>query len=309
MAVTQSQALDRLTFAGAAAPLRLYPKARWYRMQRKGRAASDFALPQQFHQKGARPMAAIPFALQLYSVRDALQSDVPATLKRVKEIGYSHVELAGTAGMAAADFKAALDAAGLGVVSCHVEMAACQADLESVIADCHTLGASWAVIPWIDGEANPSVEDWAARAQEMAALGRTFREAGIPLCYHNHSHEFGDLGGRNPFDVIFETAPPADLLIELDVGWSTYAGADTPALMKRYSGRIPLLHIKDIKQRYEGEEPIPTELGNGATKFGPILKLAPEIGVRWLIVEQDSAMRDPLESARMNAAYMRVHVF
>lgn len=254
-------------------------------------------------------MAAIPFALQLYSVREPLREDTTATLQRVKEIGYSHVELADTAGKSAEAFKADLDAAGLTVVSCHVDMAACQTDLAGAIRDCQTLGAGWAIIPWLSGEENKTAEDWAARATEMAAFGREFSAAGIPLCYHNHHHEFVDIGGRTPFDTVFETAPEADLGIELDVGWSTYGGADTIAVMKKYAGRIPLLHIKDVKQRYDDEEPQHTELGNGATKFGPIFKVAGEIGVKWLIVEQDSARRDPLESARMNAAYMRVHVF
>ncbi|MCF6285160.1 MAG: sugar phosphate isomerase/epimerase [Candidatus Hydrogenedentes bacterium] len=254
-------------------------------------------------------MAKIPFALQLYSVRDVLETDRLATLRRVKEIGYDHVELAGTPGGTVEEFKADLDAVGLEVLSCHVEFAACTADLAGVIRDCQTLGVSWAVIPWLCGEENTSIADWTERGREMAAFGRAFQEAGIRLCYHNHHHEFVEMAGKTAFDVVFETAPAADLGIELDVGWSHYGGADTLALMRRYAGRIPLLHIKDVKQRYEGEEPVVTELGNGATKFPAIFKAATEIGVEWLIVEQDESARDSLESARMNAAFMRVHLF
>tara|TARA_R110001592_G_scaffold240108_1_gene500104 strand:- start:783 stop:1547 length:765 start_codon:yes stop_codon:yes gene_type:complete len=254
-------------------------------------------------------MATIPFALQLFSVRDVLAADCLATLKRVKEIGYSHVEVAGLADKSVEAFKADLDAAELTPVSTHVAYEDCRSDLAGAIAMCQVLGVEWAVIPWLSPETNVTAEDWAARGVEMAAFGRAFWEAGITLCYHNHSHEFVDLDGKTPFDAIFEAAAPEDLSVELDVGWSHYGGADTLALMKRYAGRIPLLHIKDVKQRYEGEEPIPTELGNGATKFAPLFKAAGEIGVKWYIVEQDESKRDPLESARMNAAYMRVHIF
>jgi sugar phosphate isomerase/epimerase len=254
-------------------------------------------------------MAKIPFALQLYSVRDALEEDLAGTLQRVKEIGYDHVELAGLAGKSAGAFKAALDDAELKAISCHVGFEDCVSDLAGSIENCVALGVSWAVIPWLSAEENPTAADWAARADSMASFGRAFTEAGIPLLYHNHSHEFVDLGGKTAFDVIFETASSADLGIELDVGWSHYGGADTLALMKAHAGRIPLLHIKDVKQRYDDEEPKPTELGNGATKFPAIFKAAGEIGVEWYIVEQDESARDPLESARMNAAYMRVHIF
>src|SRR5690606_5483470 len=124
----------------------------------------------------------------------------------------------------------------------------------------------------LGAEENTTVADWVARGEEMAAFGRAFKAAGISLLYHNHSHEFDAVDGKTPFDIIFETASADDLGIELDVGWSHYGGADTLALMKRHTGRIPLLHIKDVKQRYEGEAPRHTELGNGATKFSPLFK-------------------------------------
>lgn len=254
-------------------------------------------------------MAKIPFALQLYSVRDALEEDIAGTLERVKKAGYDHVELCGTAGKSVEEFRAALATAELTAISCHVDFDRCQSDLAGAIADCQAFGVKWAVIPWLDPEAHTQLADWSARGGEMAAMGEAFKAAGITLCFHNHFVEFEPIDGKTPFDAVFEAADPAKLSIELDVGWSHYGGADTLAVMQRYDGRIPLLHIKDIKQRYDGEEPHITELGNGATKFGPLLKAAGEIGVAWLIVEQDESARDPLESARMNAAYMRVHVF
>lgn len=254
-------------------------------------------------------MAKLPFALQLYSVRDALVEDTAGTLERVKKAGYDHVELCGTAEKSVEAFQEELTAASLNALSCHVDFDRCQRDLAGAIAECQAFGVQWAVIPWLDPETHPQLSDWAARGAEMAAMGEAFKAAGITLCYHNHSFEFEPMEGKTPFDALFEAADPATLSIELDVGWAHYGGADTLAVMKNYAGRIPLLHIKDIKQRYEGEAPHITELGNGATKFAPLFKAAGEIGVEWLIVEQDESARDPLESARLNAAYMRVHVF
>jgi len=252
-------------------------------------------------------MAKLPFALQLYSVREPLDHDPAATLARVKAAGYSHVETAGTAGMSPEAFRGALETAGLTAVSAHVPFEACASDISAAIASCQALGVEWAVIPWLGREENPSAEDWIARALQMQGFSEAFLHAGILLCYHNHTHEFEPVGEKIPFDLIFENAP--DLAVELDAGWAHYAGADPAALIRRYAGRTPLVHIKDVKARVEGESAITTELGNGATKFAPIFKAAGESGVKWLIVEQDESGRDPLESARMNAAYMRVHVF
>lgn len=254
-------------------------------------------------------MAKLPFALQLYSVRDQLQVNPAATLARVKEIGYSHVELAGTADMSVESFKSLLDAHALLPVSAHVAFDRCHNDLGGAVAECKTLGVSWAVIPSLSEETGRTAADWVACAKSMDAFGRVFREAGIQLCFHNHTIEFEPVDGKTAFELIFENTAPENLAVELDAGWAHYAGADPVQLLKRYAQRTPLVHIKDVKARVEGEAPVPTELGNGATHLGPIIKTAGETGVSWLIVEQDSAARDTLESARMNAAYMRVHVF
>lgn len=253
-------------------------------------------------------MARLPFALQLYSIREALQDDPRAALARVKEIGYDHVELAGTAGLNEDAFKKLLEDNGLSAVSAHVPFESCRGDLDAAVAGCVSLGVSWAVIPWLSGEENKTAADWTARAKEMEAFGRAFREAGIPLCYHNHTDEFRPEDGKTHFDAIFEAAAPDLLSVELDVGWAHYAGADPVALIKAYANRTPLLHIKDVKARVEGEAPVTTELGNGATRFEPVFEAAGVSGVSWLIVEQDNSARDPLESARMNAAYMRAHL-
>ena len=50
-------------------------------------------------------MAKHPYALQLYTVRDYLASNIGDTLKQVKKIGYDTVELAGLAGATPAEFR------------------------------------------------------------------------------------------------------------------------------------------------------------------------------------------------------------
>ena len=51
--------------------------------------------------------------LQLYSVRDAMEKDMDAALKAVKEMGYDYVEFAGYFGKTAEEVKALLDKNGL----------------------------------------------------------------------------------------------------------------------------------------------------------------------------------------------------
>lgn len=254
-------------------------------------------------------MAPLPFALQLYSVREALLANPADVLKRVKAMGYDHVELAGTASLAAPAFRELLNDAGLRAISAHVNFDDCCEHLGAVLADSRALGVQWAVVPWLDPARHPTLAEWSESARALAKFSVAFREAGITLCYHNHTAEFDSIDGISIFEHLLSTVGPEALAIELDVGWSHYAGADTPGLLTHYAGRIPLLHVKDVKARVAGEAPVHTELGNGATPLGRILPAAARAGVQWLIVEQDESARDPMESARMNAAYMRVHVY
>ena len=61
-------------------------------------------------------------ALQVYSVRDVAEKDFAGTVRKVKEMGYDGVELAGTYGMTAVEIKKILDETGLELVSAHVPM-------------------------------------------------------------------------------------------------------------------------------------------------------------------------------------------
>ena len=54
-----------------------------------------------------------PIGLQLWSLRTLLPKDLPGTLARVRTMGFREVEGAGLYKHSLADFKAALDAAGL----------------------------------------------------------------------------------------------------------------------------------------------------------------------------------------------------
>jgi len=57
--------------------------------------------------------------LQLYSLRNQFQADVPRTLDQVRSFGINYVELAGTYGVEPRAFNAELKARGLKAISAH----------------------------------------------------------------------------------------------------------------------------------------------------------------------------------------------
>jgi sugar phosphate isomerase/epimerase len=59
-------------------------------------------------------------SLQLYTVREDTARDMPGTLHKISEIGYSAVEFAGSGGLAPQDLKAILDDLALRTSGVHV---------------------------------------------------------------------------------------------------------------------------------------------------------------------------------------------
>ena len=245
-------------------------------------------------------MASLPYALQLYTVRDHMEKDPRGTLKKVKAAGYDFVEVAGTAGLSTEEFRAALDEAGLTPVSAHVGIEQVQKNVDGVISMCRTLGIKFAVVPWASAETKDKVLE---NARILDAAGAALRAAGIRLCYHNHAHEFTQFDGVYALDLLYSSTSPQNLAAQLDTFWVAYGKADPVAVIKKYAQRCPLLHIKDMAP--EGTKPIFANLGQGTMNWKPIFDAARAAGVEWYIVEQDECPGDSLESARIGADFMK----
>ncbi len=144
-------------------------------------------------------------------------------------------------------------------------------------------------------------------------MGEQVKKAGLQLCYHNHGFEFEPLAdGRRPLDVLMGAVKPELVKLELDVFWVSLTGADPVALIQQYSGRIPLLHLKD---KAKGTPPetqeskVPpttfTPVGAGAVDFPAVLKAAAAAGVEHYFVEQDHTQGDPIAALKQSYQYLR----
>lgn len=245
-------------------------------------------------------MAGLPFALQLYSVRDHLAKDIPGTLAKVKEAGYDNVELAGFGDMTPEEYRKTLDAVGLTAISCHIGLDEAYNAPERVAETCAVFGMRFAVVPHTSADDEAG---WLDIARRLDKAGGALRERGIQLCYHNHAHEFTKFNGRHAFDLLFEETQPDHLGAEIDTFWVEYGGEDAAAYILKYEGRCPLLHVKD--RAPEGADPIFAEVGQGTMDWDPIFAAAKTAGVQWYIVEQDQCAIDSLEAVKISADYMK----
>jgi sugar phosphate isomerase/epimerase len=245
-----------------------------------------------------KPNASRPaIAVQLYTLRDFLKtpSEIAASLKRVRKIGYRAVELAGLGPIAPTELVRILDGEGLTVCGSHVPMEAIQADPQRVIAELKTWNCPNVAVPGCWGK---SLSDFKQFATNLNKAVETFAAAGLRLGYHNHSHELVKHDGRRPLDLLMETLSPR-AWFEIDTYWITHGGGDPIAWINRVAGRIPCVHLKDMGIDEQGKQ-FMAEVGEGNLNFPGILFASRSAGAEWLVVEQDVCAGDPFESVTVS---------
>ncbi len=248
-------------------------------------------------------MKKFPIALQLYSVRDFAEKDMRGTLQKVKALGYDGVEFAGLYGYAPEDVKAMCEEIGLVPISAHVPID----DLlkPGTVAAYKTIGCRFIAVPWLGEERRPGHEKYAQTLKDIVAIAEEVNRQGMTLLYHNHDFEFVKVDGAYALDIMYENIPADLLQTELDTCWVRVGGADPSAYVKKYSGRAPVVHLKDYvgeksEHMYEligvdstakEEETAKFELrpvGDGVQDFPSIIAACEQAGTEWLVVEQDT---------------------
>ena len=268
----------------------------------------------------------LPIALQLYTVRDNMGADFLGTLKQVKEMGYDGVEFAGLFGHQPSQVKEWCETVGLTPISAHVPFDEMVADIDKVIADYKTIGCEYIVVPYVSEECHPDGANFHQMVKDIRTWGEKAHAAGLTLLYHNHDFEFKKLeNGQCGLDYMYENVPAEYLQTELDQCWVKYAGYDPVEYLQKYSGRSPVVHLKDFYKSGEQEGDPYALIGidenekkeNTAFEFRPvgygiqdipaIIEAAKAAGSKWLVVEQDqpSMGKTPIECAQTSMEYLK----
>ena len=243
-------------------------------------------------------MAEPVVALQMYTLRNEAAEDYPGTLKKVAEMGYKAVQVSGTHSFGAAEIRKVMDDLGLGSAGTHVGLGAFEEDFDKAVEIVKTLGTEYAILPSVPKDRRGTAEDWRTMGKVMSELGAKLKEVGLRLGYHNHSFEFETFDGRTGYDLMMETADPELVLTEIDTYWAQHGGQDPVAMLKRFAGRIQVVHFKDMG---EGDEKPMVPVGEGILDWPGIVEACKSGGTEWMGIEQDHcAPLEPLEAARVS---------
>ena len=242
-------------------------------------------------------MAKLPIALQLYTVRDDAGKDFAGTIKKVAEIGYTGVELAGHGGLGVQALKSLLDDNGLRIAGSHIGIDALENDIAKVIDENLSLGNHNIVVPYLSDDRRQDSAGYKKVAAALNVFGETLRSHGLTLAYHNHAFEFDTLdNGQNGMEILLDETDPGLVKAEIDTYWVLVGGKDPVEFVKKYSGRVILMHIKDRNP----EDGSFAEVGTGNLPLDDLVEVAPSVGASWLIVEQDVCKRPPLEAVTIS---------
>jgi sugar phosphate isomerase/epimerase len=238
--------------------------------------------------------------LQLYTLRDAMAADALGTLKKISEIGYKNMELAGYSegkfyGYSPAEFKKIIGDLGMVSLSSHtqVESASITMDKAKLMADAHAeLGVKYCIKPWIE-EVDRNIEAYKKNIADCNEVAKITKSVGIQFGYHNHNFEFVNINGVVPYYDIFLKEMDADLItMELDLFWASKAGQDPVDMFNKYPGRFQLLHMKDMRTNqppfYEVIKDDICSVGEGVIDFKRILAAKEVAGTKFIIVEDDN---------------------
>jgi sugar phosphate isomerase/epimerase len=244
-------------------------------------------------------------AVQLYTLRDFTKTpqEFSTTIKRVREIGYNAVELAGTAGLSPAEVAMMVRDAGLQICSSHESMEMILKHPQQVADRLGEFGITHAVYAYPTGVDFTDATHVDTLIAGLDAAGAVLHRAGMTLCYHNHALEYFRRDGRTVLDDLFARTAPEHLQAELDIHWVQAGGGDPVETCRRLAGRLPLLHVKDFSVTAHGERQF-AEVGRGNLNIPEILAAAEAAGCQWFIVEQDTCPNDPFECIAGSLDYL-----
>ena len=265
----------------------------------------------------------LPIAVQVYSVRDDAAKDLRGTLEKIKALGYDGVEFAGLYGYAPEDIRAMCKELELVPISAHVPYVDMVADARGVLSQYATIGCKFVAVPYLMPEHRPDGGHFDEVIANVRRIGEVAKELGITLLYHNHDFEFIKLDGKYALDILYDSVPADYLQTELDTCWVNVGGENPASYVRKYTGRAPVVHLKDFygeksEDMYELigiENKAPRRPGNfefrpvgsGVQDFPAIIDAAKEAGAQWLVVEQDVATMGltPMQSIEKSRKYLR----
>ena len=254
------------------------------------------------------PATKAGIALQLYTLRDPAKKDLEGTLKKAADMGWRYVQWSGMPTLPADKIRAALDKAGLKAIACHTSVESFEKNFDEAVAFWKTVGNKDIAPGGMMADCTKDLEGWLRGCKRLDTLGAKLRAAGMRLSFHNHTMEFGKFAGdpRTKHQILMDSTKPENLCAELDIAWAHAAGVDVPTYIRKLTGRIKVVHAKDVL--VQGKKHTLTVLGQGSVPWKEVFAAGKDAGIEWWTYEQDNGQGSPFDYTRASYAFLSKQV-
>jgi len=231
----------------------------------------------------------IPIGLQLYSVREDCEKDLPGVLQQVAKMGYEGVEFAGYYNRSAAELRDLLQKNGLKCCGTHISLDVLKGDeLKKTIEFNKTIGNPYLIVAWMPETYAESLDAVKEAAQVFNDIAAQLEEHDMWVGYHAHGGDFKKIDGEFAWDLLFANTSDR-VCMQMDLGNCIDAGGDPIASLKRFPGRSRTVHLK------ESGGPATAVVGEGDVNWPEVFEICETIGgTQWYIVEHERPAGTPL---------------
>ncbi len=166
-------------------------------------------------------------------------------------------------------------------------------NIQEIVDDAAEGGCTWVIC---SSSAISTLDEIKRTTDVFVKAGDLASASKMRFAYHNHQSEFTPIEGVSAIDYVLTNTDKKKVFMELDLAWATAADQDPVALFKKYPGRFPLWHVKDLDKN-TGR---PCPVGTGIVNFKHIFSNSGQSGVEHTFIEQDKTetIADPASSVK-----------
>jgi sugar phosphate isomerase/epimerase len=240
--------------------------------------------------------------VQLYTFRNEMSSDATGTLKKIAALGIKQIESAKSNkghyyGLTPKEMKQTCANLGMTLRSGHVHI---DNNWQQTMDEAAESGQEYLICSTMP-TAGQTTDNYKKVAEIFNKAGEACKKMGLKFGYHNHEYEFDSHNGNVLYDVLLDNTQ-ADLVnMEMDLGWVIVAGKNPLDYFKKYPGRFPLWHLKDMDVVKKHS----VEFGKGQLDIVQLLKHSKQAKMKYFFIEQEEYASTPFESMQYNMDYLK----
>ena len=237
---------------------------------------------------------------------------IEETFEKLAALGYTEGQ---TAGKESEEYARLAKKYGIDIVGTHIGYDRIVNDVDKTIKLHEALGTTNIGIGAMPYEGRRDYDGLMRFIEGYNNAAEIYAKHGFKLTYHNHSFEFVRIkDDKTAMDLLVESFDKKNISFVLDTCWVANAGADVRHWLEKLSGRVDILHLKDIKPVYVDDsfwtQSRLCEVGEGSIWWDGVLETAERTGVKHYVVEQDNYWidNDPFKSLAVSKKYLEKYM-